>query len=247
MVQTKHLIFLVFVAFIFGGYSFYNIGLLDSTAPTVERTISSESDPQVVEILTAAEAVTENNNQIEVAVNDLVQHVEHAEAIERVEVQRQVDDLESTYSKLCSMPREFVNPQVYDQYCRNRSCLRAGESCGNASSCCSKMCIKNRCATNNTHKLLPGEICRTDDECYTNNCSAAPGGSYKICYGDNATPYCSRVGQTCGENRHCCSSSCSENKCWGSRKDPAPIGYPCRGDNAECESRFCNLQRRRCE
>lgn len=251
MVQTKHLIFLVFVAFVFGGYSFYNIGFLDSVPPTVERSISSESDPQVVDVAAAAaavaEGVAESTGQVVVNENDTAQIIEHVETVARTVVQTQVDDLSKAYTKLCNMPREFVNPQIFDQYCRNRSCLRAGESCGDASSCCSKMCIKNRCASDNTHKLLPGETCRIDNDCYTNNCSAAPGGSYKICYGDNTTPYCSRVGQTCRDNRHCCSASCNDNKCWGSRKEPAPIGYPCRGDNAECESRFCNLERRRCE
>ncbi len=152
----------------------------------------------------------------------------------------------STYQKICALPPQFIKPEIYRLYCRNRSCLRPGYSCTLSKSCCSGMCANSVCVASSEHQALPGEICENNSECFSNDCRPHPYKNSRICYGSTGE-FCSRVSDTCTDNTNCCSGNCFKNRCLGSQKDPAIVGSYCYADNSECESYYCNPQSHRCE
>lgn len=153
---------------------------------------------------------------------------------------------ESSFQKLCALPPQFINQDIFKKYCGSKQCLRPGSTCSLSKSCCSGMCSQGFCLASAQSPALPGEICSISSDCVTNICLPHPFQRRNICYGSSGE-FCSRVSDICIENSNCCSGVCSQNRCLGSSQDPAYIGSYCYADHSECESHFCNLQSHRCE
>lgn len=148
-------------------------------------------------------------------------------------------------SNLCSLPREFTNPVLYDQYC-GRSCLPANNSCDEHSDCCSHRCTNGVCQVGGGHFVPIGERCRDYTECETGKCNPHPTEPYKICYGSLSRGICEFITETCIESDNCCSGSCFKNKCIGSEQYPASKGQSCYLEHRECASNQCNFLTNRC-
>ncbi len=155
----------------------------------------------------------------------------------------------STYQKLCSLPSQFIIPEVYKTFCgqaQQGSCLRAGMKCSFSQSCCSGQCASGSCVPTSLNPALPGDRCENNSDCLSQDCRPHPQKPYRICYGSRDL-VCSLVGDTCAENTNCCSGYCLNNKCLGSQTDPARSGSYCFADNSECQSYYCNQATHRCE
>ena len=263
MAQTKHLFFLVFVSCFFATFSFFKVDT-ENTLQQIERSpsrgISSEDDPTVVlaENLNSEDSrnqILEDRTGRFTGENSRQALRNHSDTVDRAidmatglvenfnSCPSDVDPLE-----LCRLPKTFIPAELYDKCCRGSQCLRVNKQCSRGSQCCSGMCVDGFCAANSTNKLYSNEVCTKNSDCFSNECDYKPNSlTVKICYGDNRTNFCSRVSQSCKLNRHCCSNSCSQNRCIGSAREKAPIGYPCAADHSECLSNYCNLQTKRCE
>ncbi len=266
MAQTKHLSFLVLVSALVAIFSFYQVETETATNSNSVKTrsLSSEAEPVVVSVEPLGEVKFE---QIQDDANQAVYETENLTpnkflkitdlAENSIENGKQLSN-HSNYSnncprsvdavELCRLPKSFIPAELYQKCCRGKLCLTANKLCSRGTQCCSGMCIDGFCAANSENKLFPDEVCNSNADCYSNICDFRPNSqSVKICYGDNTTNFCSRVTQSCTLNKHCCSNSCSKNRCIGSKLDPSPIGFPCAGDHSECLSKYCNLQTLRCE
>lgn len=149
--------------------------------------------------------------------------------------------------KLCSLPRQFIKPEIYERYCGNGICLAYGNSCSLSKSCCSGMCIDKKCASSEKLKGFPGQRCQLHSDCYSNSCQTAGNSNYKVCIGNSDPSSCSNLREYCKEDSNCCSGVCHGNRCLGSAADPAGIGQYCFADHSECASRNCDLETHRCE
>ncbi len=154
----------------------------------------------------------------------------------------------STYQKLCSLPPQFIVPEVYKTFCspQQTSCLRVGMKCSFSLSCCSGQCGNGTCTPTSLNPALPGDRCENNSDCLSQDCRLHPQRPYRICYGSR-DQLCSQVGDLCAENTNCCSGYCLNNKCLGSQTDPARAGSYCFADNSECQSYYCNQAMHRCE
>ncbi len=148
-------------------------------------------------------------------------------------------------SKLCSLPREYTNPVLYDQYC-GQSCGAVGNSCEEHSDCCSSRCTNGTCQAGGNHFVPIGKICSQPSDCETGLCDPHPVLPYKICYGSLSKGICEFITETCTQPDNCCSRSCYKNKCIGSAKYPAGYGQPCYLEHSECSSNNCNFTTNRC-
>lgn len=241
MVQTKHLLFLVFVSVVVGLYSYHNLSPLEESSLTQSRSISSEGEIVEVEIPT-----TDAEGTL-LAQHEASQNLVDVASRQVAQAGQAVADTADPYTSFCKLPRDMVNPNLYDLYCKNRRCLRVNETCNNGNRCCSGLCVKNKCAPSHSDKLLPGQVCNNSSECYSNICYYAPNSNQvKICYGNNSTQYCSRLDQPCLENKHCCSNSCYKNSCAATSSDRGPLGSRCT-DNNQCESNYCSIRTNTCE
>lgn len=152
---------------------------------------------------------------------------------------------DSNISKLCSLPREFANPVLYDQYCGN-SCTPVNSTCEDHSDCCSHRCSNGVCQPGGGHFVPVNGRCQQPSDCETGLCSRHPVLPYKICYGSVVKGVCSFVNESCLDTDNCCSGRCFKNKCIGSPKYPANTGQSCYNDHDECASNQCNFITHRC-
>lgn len=151
----------------------------------------------------------------------------------------------SDIEKLCSLPREFTNPVLYDQYCGN-SCKAVGNSCEDHSDCCSHRCSGGVCQAGGGFFVPITQRCTEPSQCETGLCSPHPAQPYKICYGSLAKGVCEFSGEPCIQADNCCSNRCYKNKCVGAPSFPNSVGKPCYTDNNECASNQCNFTTHKC-
>ena len=152
---------------------------------------------------------------------------------------------QSNISKLCSLPREFANPALYDRYC-HFTCLNVGNHCEEHRDCCSRSCSNGTCQAANGQFAAIGEKCSEPAECETGLCVAHPTLHHKICYGSLSRGVCSFSEESCFQDDNCCSGRCYKNKCVGSPKYPNGAGQTCYTDNNECASNQCVFLSHRC-
>lgn len=152
---------------------------------------------------------------------------------------------QSLIDKLCSLPREFANPVLYDRYC-HFTCLNVGNHCEEHNDCCSHNCSGGLCQAGNNQFVPIGEKCFEPSQCETGLCAAHPTRPYKICYGSLSRGICSFSEESCFQDDNCCSGRCYKNKCVGSPKYPNGAGQACYTDNNECASNQCVFISHKC-
>lgn len=152
---------------------------------------------------------------------------------------------ESNIAKLCSLPREFANPALYDKYC-SFTCRAVDKRCEDHKDCCSHRCSGGICQPGSNHFVPVGERCHQSSDCETGLCQMDPNNSYKICYGSVSRGVCSFPTETCTQDDNCCSLKCYNNKCIGSPKNPVGALQPCYLDNNECASNQCDFGSHTC-